>query len=58
MRTGMGDILYLDMKTIEYESKYQEAFLYTSVKKVRWALDIYQDIVLKHIRESKKEPKE
>jgi len=54
-RTGMGDVLYLNMKTIKEEAKYQEAFLYTSVKKVRWALDIYQNIVLQNLRKPKEE---
>ena len=36
----------LDMKDVKEESKYHEVFVYLSLKNVKWALEIYEEITI------------
>lgn len=56
-RTGMGDLMHMDIITIEAEAKYRIPFIYKTVAEVRWALDIYEQIVLENARKTKDQPK-
>ena len=45
-RSGFGELMYLDMKDVKEESKYHEIFAYLSLKNVKWALEIYEEITI------------
>lgn len=44
--------MYLDPIDVEKESEYQEPFLYLSLYNAKWALDIYERIVLENVKQN------
>lgn len=45
-RSPLGEIMYLNMKDIEEESKYHEIFDFLTLENVKWALETYEEITL------------